>query len=296
MSTGIFRKSALERISSPEQLNEYIKITNPGVWSILLACLVLLVAVGFWAFSGNVSDTVHAFGIIFPEHGVAQVVPAAGGRITNMRVKVGDYVEAGQILAVIPQEDLIRQINEARSARVPNEDYIADLIVEYESKSLVLSPVSGIVLSARRTDETVSSTDVIATIVKLEKYADKQQVIAYVPAAAAQKLKEGMEVQVSPEFAPREEYGFIYGHITGVGTYPVSEADVLAAVGNRQYAERLFPRENSVEVRVTLAVDPSSPNGVRWSNDKGRQLPLPLGTYCRLQIVVQNYRPIQLMF
>ena len=296
MSSNLFRKTALERISSPEQLNEYVKITNPGVGSVLLACLVLLLAVGFWAVYGNIPDTVHATGIIFPQHGVAQVVPAAGGRITNMRVKVGDYVEAGQILAVIPQEDLIRRINEARSTPEPDEGLISALMAEYESKSLVLSPVSGIVLSARRTDETVSVTEVIATIVKLEKYADKQQVIAYVPTSAAQKLKEGMEVQVSPEFAPREEYGFIYGHITGVGSYPVSEEDVLAAVGNIQYAQRLFPRENSVEVRITLAVDPDSPNGVKWSNDKGKGLPLSLGTYCRLQIVIENYKPFQLVF
>ena len=278
MDSGLFRKTALERISSPERLNEYIKITHPGVWSVLVACLALLLAVGFWAFYGSIPDTIHAFGIVFPEHGVAHVIPPAGGRITNMRVKVGDYVEAGQILAVIPQEDLIKQINEAKSAPNPDEDYIAQLIAEYESRSLVLSPVSGIVLSARRTEETVSATEVLATIVKLEKYADKHQVIAYVPMAAAQKLKEGMEVQVSPEFAPREEYGFIYGHITGVGTHPVSEEDVLAAVGNLQYAQRLFPRENSVEVRVTLTVDPHSPNGVKWSNDKGKQLPLTLGT------------------
>ena len=295
MNTGLFRKSALERVSSPEQLNEYIKVTNPGVWGVLLACLVLLAAVGFWAVYGSIPDTIHAFGIIFPEHGVAQVVPAAGGRITNMRVRVGDYVRVGQILAVIPQEDLIRRINDARNQPEPDEELIAGLMAEYERKSLVLSPVSGVVLSARRTDETVTETEVIATIVKMEEYADQHQAITYVPIAVAQRLKEGMEVQVSPEFAPREKFGFIYGHITGIGTYPVSEEDILAVVGSMQYAQRLLPNENSVEVRVTLAVDPASPNGVRWSSDKGKNLTLPLGTYCRLQIVVQNYRPIQLM-
>ncbi|HHT42849.1 MAG TPA: HlyD family efflux transporter periplasmic adaptor subunit [Firmicutes bacterium] len=296
MNSDLFRKTALDKLSSPERLNEYIKITNPGVWSVLLACLALLVAVGFWAFYGNIPDTVHAFGIIFPEHGVTQVIPTAGGRISNMRVQVGDYVEAGQILAVIPQEDLIRRINEARSAPEPDQDEISKLMAEYESRSLVLSPVSGIVLSARRTDETITAAEVIASIVKMEQFADKQQVIGYVPVSAAQKLKEGMEVQVSPEFAPREEYGFVYGRITRIGAYPVSEADVLAAVGNMQYAQRLFPRENSVEVRVTLTVDPNSPNGVKWSNENGKQLPLALGTYCRLQIVVQNYKPFELMF
>lgn len=66
-------------------------------------------------------------------------------------------------------------------------------------------------------------------------------------------------MQVSPDFAPREEYGFMYGHITSVGTYPVSEADVLAQVGNEQCAKSLLPEESSVEIRVTLTVDPLLP-------------------------------------
>jgi hypothetical protein len=32
MQSELFRKSALERVSSPERLNEYIKITHIGVW------------------------------------------------------------------------------------------------------------------------------------------------------------------------------------------------------------------------------------------------------------------------
>lgn len=36
MDSGLFRKTALERISSAERLNEYIKITHPGVWSVLV--------------------------------------------------------------------------------------------------------------------------------------------------------------------------------------------------------------------------------------------------------------------
>lgn len=33
MNDKIFRKKSVERMSSPEQLNDYIKVTNPGVWS-----------------------------------------------------------------------------------------------------------------------------------------------------------------------------------------------------------------------------------------------------------------------
>jgi len=295
MKASLFRQSSLERIASPERLNEYIKITHLGIWAILFACVALLVAVGFWGFNGNIPDTVNAFGIIFPQHGVTTVIPAVGGRISNMRVKVGDFVQAGQIIAVIPQEDLIRQINEEKNSLLPDERLLAALTAEYESGSLILSPVSGLVLSASSTNETVSSIAPIATIVQQEKYSDDRQLISYIPVSVAQKLQEGMEVQVSPDFAPREEYGFIYGHITSIGSYPVSADDILSLVGNPQYAQILLPPENSVEIRVTLTVDPTSANKLKWSNKKGEDLLLSLGTHCRIQIVAKDYKPIQLI-
>jgi len=296
MEPGIFRKSSLERISSPERLNEYIKITNPGIWSILLACLALLIAVGFWGVYGNIPDSVRADGVIFPQNGTASVIPSTGGRISDMRVKVGDYVEAGQIIAVIPQENIIKQLNELKLNTQPDQKLISALTSEYESRSLIVSPVSGIVLSAKSVNETVSSTESIAGIVKQEKYADDKQIICYIPTSTAKKLKEGMEVQVSPNFAPREEYGYMLGHITNIGTYPVSVDDVLSAVGSIQYAKGLMPEESSVEVRVTLTVNPESQDKIKWSSKKGEGTPLAIGTGCNMLIVVKNYRPYELVF
>ncbi|HPU02232.1 MAG TPA: biotin/lipoyl-binding protein [Bacillota bacterium] len=296
MESGLFRKSTLERVATPERLNEYIKITHPGVWIILLACLALLSAVGFWAFYGSIPDTVRAKGIIFPQHGVTAVVPPTGGRITNMRVRVGDFVQAGQIIAVIPQENLVRQINELKSSPRPDEAQIEALQREYERLSLIVAPVSGIVVSARAANETISPSEAVASIVKIEKYADDKQVIGYVPVSTARKLREGMEVQVSPDFAPREEYGFMYGYISSIGTYPVSEKEVLTAVGSAQYAKELLPAENSVEVRVTLTVDPDSQNKIKWSSKKGERIELSIGTICNMLIVARKYRPIELIF
>ncbi|NCB32637.1 MAG: hypothetical protein EOM64_01925 [Erysipelotrichia bacterium] len=47
---SIFRKESLERVSSPEQLNDYIKVSNSGVWMILIAIIVLLIGVFVWSF------------------------------------------------------------------------------------------------------------------------------------------------------------------------------------------------------------------------------------------------------
>ena len=40
---SIFRKETLDRISSPEQLSDYLHVTNPTVWLILTAVIVLLI-------------------------------------------------------------------------------------------------------------------------------------------------------------------------------------------------------------------------------------------------------------
>ena len=42
--TKIFRKEALERIASPEQLTDYLRIPRAGAWIILAVCLLLLIA------------------------------------------------------------------------------------------------------------------------------------------------------------------------------------------------------------------------------------------------------------
>lgn len=42
MQNQIFRKKSLERIASPEQLNDYMRVTSPAVWMQLGAVIALL--------------------------------------------------------------------------------------------------------------------------------------------------------------------------------------------------------------------------------------------------------------
>lgn len=59
----LFRKSCLNSISSPEQLNDYIKVSNPSVWLVLAALFVLIAAVFIWGFTGSLPTTVSAKGV-----------------------------------------------------------------------------------------------------------------------------------------------------------------------------------------------------------------------------------------
>ena len=52
---GIFREKSLERVSSPEALNDYIRVTTPSVWVVLAAAVVLLVGMLCWSVFGRVT-------------------------------------------------------------------------------------------------------------------------------------------------------------------------------------------------------------------------------------------------
>lgn len=59
----IFREKSLKRISSPEQLNDYIKVSNPSVWLIISAILIILVALFIWSIRGNITTSVKSDGV-----------------------------------------------------------------------------------------------------------------------------------------------------------------------------------------------------------------------------------------
>lgn len=58
MNEQLFRKSSIARVSSPEQLNDYIRVTNPGVWLVLAAVVVLLIGACVWGIFGHLDTTV----------------------------------------------------------------------------------------------------------------------------------------------------------------------------------------------------------------------------------------------
>ena len=53
MENKLFRKKSLERISSPEQLHDYMRVTSPRLWMILAAIVILLA--GFIAYASTAS-------------------------------------------------------------------------------------------------------------------------------------------------------------------------------------------------------------------------------------------------
>lgn len=54
---NIFRQKSIDRVSSPEQLNDYIRVTSPSVWLVLLAIILLLAGLLAWSVFGTIKAT-----------------------------------------------------------------------------------------------------------------------------------------------------------------------------------------------------------------------------------------------
>ena len=57
MENGIVRKKSLDKISSPEQFNQYLCVVNTGVWLVLAAVFLLLSGFCIWGFFGALKTT-----------------------------------------------------------------------------------------------------------------------------------------------------------------------------------------------------------------------------------------------
>ena len=58
--TEVFREKTIDRLSSPDELTDYLKVTNPRMWAILIAVVVFLLGLIAWACVGTLPTKVAA--------------------------------------------------------------------------------------------------------------------------------------------------------------------------------------------------------------------------------------------
>ena len=116
----IFRKSALDSISSPEQLTDYLKVTDPGVWIILAAVILLLIGLFAWSTIGKLETTVA--GIADVKNGTAQIM------LTD---RSDAALESGMTVRIGERQYTITEIKESDTfdVRSADEDELMDLFM-----------------------------------------------------------------------------------------------------------------------------------------------------------------------
>lgn len=115
MKRQIFRQSALDRLSSPEQLDILFQVVRPASWAALAALIVMLGVLVAWGFRGTVTTLVNGQGILMRQGGIEDAPSPGTGRIEAVLVGVDDPVVEGQAIARLAQPELRHQIAELRA-------------------------------------------------------------------------------------------------------------------------------------------------------------------------------------
>ena len=94
---NVSRQKTRDRISSPDQLTDYLRVTNPGIWVLLASIVLFLAGVFVWFTIGTLEST------------------------AAVKVSV-----AGQQATVIPREAAV--LTEGMPLRVASDEYTLDSV------------------------------------------------------------------------------------------------------------------------------------------------------------------------
>lgn len=102
---SIYRKSSLEKLSSPEQLDRMIVVTSPTFWLAMAGAGAIILVALIWSIVGRLPVTVQGNGIYINREGIGTVYSDAAGVINSIEVSVGDTVSEGDVIATLTDSD-----------------------------------------------------------------------------------------------------------------------------------------------------------------------------------------------
>lgn len=125
---NLFRKEALERISSPERLDQIMQVVSFQKWIPLAAFGTIIAAGVAWSVVGRIPVTVSGQGVlIFPSKVMPFQSPGAG-RLLTLNVRVGDMVKKGQVIAMLDQAELQKRLQQSQAK-------LGQLLLQYNNAS-----------------------------------------------------------------------------------------------------------------------------------------------------------------
>lgn len=105
MARNLYRKATLERLSSPEQLDQLTAVTGPGTWFVLLGGAIIVLATLIWSIVGRLPIKQDASGIYLTDSSSTYVASTASGVVTQVFVAQGDTVTEGQPMFEVSASD-----------------------------------------------------------------------------------------------------------------------------------------------------------------------------------------------
>lgn len=110
----LFRKTSLERLASPEQLDKLLTITSLRGWIALLSMAGIIGIAFAWGFLGSIPTKVNTSGVLISSGGTVGVYAPIGGTVTDIRIQNGDTLAQGDIIAILGENTLAEEISDLK--------------------------------------------------------------------------------------------------------------------------------------------------------------------------------------
>jgi len=274
MKNELFRKEAVDNIQNLHDSNENLSALPLNLRLIIIVLMLCFVAFAIWLFKGNIKKAVYTEGIIYTKNGMQSIYSEVNGVITDILVKNGDTIKAGDVIAIVS--------NGIDSS-------------EYAKSHVIRSYKDGVLTYITNEFVNVSTGDLIADIIELSSDMNDRLVYTFMSSNMVNKISIGMNAQVSLSFASREKYGYIEGYVSEISKYTKKGSEISQAFN---YTLNNVLDENLVyhTVAITLLPDSATQNGLRCSNPRGGALPVKIGAYCSVDIIYGNNRPYEWLY
>mgnify|MGYP002624801045 CR=1 FL=1 len=304
---GIFSAEALNKMRSPEKLDEILPITTPITWMGLIAVLVTVFSVILWSIYGSFTVKAEGMGLIMDPQGITNVTTVFGGKIDKIYIHGGQKIKKGDKIAHIEQ---IQESASTRMAQYAPELATSELdamnkVYEYDARryqkeetEFVYSSYDGTV-DELLTNEgaTVGSGSPICTI-RLSSGRQDLTGILYIGLDKGKRVKPGQTIQLAPNGTDVSLSGSLIGVVRSVSQYPVSTQSIQNKLGNDYLAQYILQSQQSAVMEVTfdLVKDDKSASGYLWTSQVGEHKPITAGSFCTGSIIIEKQPPIQKVF
>ncbi len=124
---SIFRQSALSRIASADDLDKYIRVTNPSAWVVLFASILLIGGLAIWSATAVIPTTVEVPGVVMGKDVICWVDEETKEKI----MEGGVYATVLDVEAIELEYEEI-PYSKAEVVQRFQSDYLLDAVTLYD--------------------------------------------------------------------------------------------------------------------------------------------------------------------
>src|SRR5438552_7959161 len=110
----LFRKSAIEKLASPERLDVLMQVTSPVGWVAIATVAFILACAIVWSVVGSIPTRIDGQGILLRGGGLRELRASGDGVLTKVNFKLNDVVKMGQVVAEVSAGNTDDPLNAAR--------------------------------------------------------------------------------------------------------------------------------------------------------------------------------------